>query len=248
MRDLQDLDRVWAELDARADAHPLSDAMPPPRRHHGRRIALMTGAGATMAAVAVGVVSVSNGNSTPRVPAPGTPHHTQSAPVTVGHEPKPKTVQPNDDGPGWTTLPTGHYLVIVDGIQGAYIRSVIGVGNDETLLQPGDQYQEVQVTGPANGLVIKVNAPGYWSPSGGQHLIFDGRDAYYGPFLRHPEIPGHPVPPRMSLAWQYQPGAWATIGTLTDDAPITLEDAEHYARLVKIAVGDPLPDPLPQDR
>lgn len=245
MYDMQDLNRAWADLDARADAHPLPDGLPPVRRSRGRRVALMAASSAVVVAAGV-TVAVWNASS-PQASTPAPPSPTQHA-LSQSHAHTKAAPKPADDGPGWTTLPTGHYLVLVDGISGASIRSVIGVGNDKTLLQPDDQYQEVQIIGPPNGLVVKVNAPGSWAPSGGQQLTFDGRDAYYGIFLRHPEIAGHPVPPRMSLAWQYEPGAWATIGTLTDEAPISLDDAEHYASLIKFGVGDPLPDPLRQDK
>lgn len=243
MPDLQDLDRAWAVLDARADNHPLADlssltAAPRPSRRG--RIGLAAAAVLTIAAVAI-VAALWRGTGSgadvqPRShEAVGSPRHA-SPTASASAEPA-----------AWTTLPTGHYLVVVDAISEAYIRSVIGVGNDATLVQPGDQYQEVQVVGPPDGVVIKVNAPGWWTPSGGRRVSFDGTDAFYGTFLRHPELPGHPVPPRVSLAWQYQPGAWATIGSMTE-TPISLEDAEHYASLVKIQVGDPLPDPLPQDK
>jgi hypothetical protein len=236
MPDLADLEHTWTVLEARADAHALPDLGAPPRSSRRGRPALVAAAGVMVAAVALGGVVLSNRS------APATRTHTRSGAVSVAVS-RPAT----DDGPGWTTLPAGHYLVVVEAIPGASIRSVIGVGNARTLVQPGDAYQEVQVVGPPDGLVIKVNAPGSWAPSGGQQVSFDGRDAYFGTFLRHPELPGHPVPPRVSLAWQYQPGAWATIGSLTE-TPINLADAEHYAGLVRIAEGDALPDPLPQDR
>jgi hypothetical protein len=143
---------------------------------------------------------------------------------------------------GWTQLPTGHYLVILDKLPGAEIRSVIGVGNEKTLIpQFPTDYQEIQVNSSEGGFVFKVNPSGGWTPpADAQALTLDGRAAYYGEFLLHPEIPNHPVHPRWALAWQYEPGSWATVASLTQD-PIPLELATHVVGQVEIGVGDALP-------
>ena len=154
----------------------------------------------------------------------------------------------------WTTLPTGHYLEVVDAIPGAKITSVIGVGNAKTLCNcagPGapdgdDTYQEIQITSDLGGFVFKVNVAGAWHPTSGTPVTVNGTTGYYDRFLLHPEIPRHPVHPRVALAWQYAPNSWATVGSTTE-TPIPLATAEKLAKLIRIELGAVLPDPLPQD-
>jgi hypothetical protein len=229
MRDLDDLGGAFALLERRADAHPLDLIITEERAHphRGRRTGLAIAAAAAVAAVATGVgfaVSGSSGSSAPQ--------HTSAAPA-----PAASTTEA-----GWTQLPTGHYLVILDRLPGAKIRSVIGVGNDNTHIpQFPNDYQEIQVSSDEGSFVFKVNPSTGWAPpTDAQQATVDGRIAYYGEFLLHPEIPNHPVHPRFALAWQYAPGSWATVASWTQD-PIPLGIAEHIVSEVTIGVGDELP-------
>ena len=53
--------------------------------------------------------------------------------------------------------------------------------------------------------------------------------------------------PHWSLAWQYAPGVWATVGDMSGNA-MPLDKARTVAGLVEIGDGGALPNPLPQDR
>jgi hypothetical protein len=234
MPDLADLEHTWTQLEARADAYELARpgarSAPPARTRHIGRV---VGAGALMAAVAIGAVVLSGGNPTPR---PARTNRAAAGPTAAPVRPQRST--------GWTTLPTGHYLVVLDNWPGARFRSVIGVGTAQTKISDSDAYQEVQIVSPQGGFVVKVNQAGGWVPTGGAEVTVDGRPAFYDRFLLHPEIPGHPVPPRPALAWQYAPGAWATIASWT--APITVGTAEQMLAKFRIGVGAPIPSPPPQ--
>ena len=234
MPDLADLDHTWSVLESRADAHPLPDmSVPVRRRHRPRRPAFVISAGAGVAAMAVGAALL--GTRAPSL-AP-------AAPVSAAA--RPSTAVAPEPAPAWTTtLPTGHYLVLLDRVPGARFTSVIGVGTPEVAFGDGT-YQEVQIVSPEGGFVVKVNAQGGWRPAGGTEVDVDGRPAFYNRFLLHPEIPGHPVQPRVALAWQYQPGAWATIGS-TSDVPIPLATAQRLVAQLRIGVGAAIPDPPPQ--
>jgi hypothetical protein len=168
------------------------------------------------------------------------PTHRGAAPVSAAS---------GTSDPGWAQLPTGHYLVVADKLPGATITSVIGVGNDNThIVQSPNDYQEIQVASDEGGFVFKVNPSTGWTPPAdeiSQTTTVDGRTAYYGQFLLHPEIPNHPVHPRWALAWQYVPGSWATVASTTQ-TPIPLDVAEHVVSQVTIGVGAVLPaDPPP---
>ncbi len=232
MRDLDDLGGAFALLERRADAHPLDLTVTQDhaRPQRGRRTGLAIAAAAAVAAVATGVgfaLSGTSGNPAPQ--------HTSVAPVPAAS---------TTTEAGWTQLPTGHYLVILDKLPGATIRSVIGVGNDKTHIpQFPNDYQEIQVSSGEGGFVFKVNPSTGWTPPTdevSQQTTVDGRTAYYGEFLLHPEIPNHPVHPRFALAWQYAPGNWATVASWTQD-PIPLSVALHVVSQVQIGVGDELP-------
>jgi hypothetical protein len=150
-------------------------------------------------------------------------------------------------GPDWASLDKTHYLFVLDRLGDTRITSVIGAGTPHGL-PADDTYQEIQTDGPYGQLVFKVNEPGGWAPPADANTtVVNGENAYYGVFLRHPEIAGHPVPPRWSLAWQYAPGAWVTVGDMSGD-PMPLDKARAVAGLVDIGDGGPIPDPLPQDR
>lgn len=226
MRDLDDLGAAFAVLEQQADATPLdltiAHAVPRPRR--ARRYGLVFGAAAAVAVTAVAVTSTMGGTSHP--------HNSVVRPA-----PAASTTES-----GWTELPTGHYLVILDKLPGATIRSVIGVGNANTHIpQFPNDYQEIQVNSSEGGFVFKVNPSGGWTPpTDAQQTTVDGRIAYYGEFLLHPEIPNHPVPPRWALAWQYVAGSWATVASWTQD-PIPLDLALHVVSQVEIGVGPELP-------
>jgi hypothetical protein len=227
MRDLDDLNAAFALLENQADGLPLDltirQAAAQSRPHRMRRAGLVLGATAAVAATAIAVASMASPSSAP------TTHH--AAKLSAG-----------SGDTGWTQLPTGHYLVIFDELPGAEVRSVIGVGNDKTLIpQFPTDYQEIQISTSEGGFVFKVNPAGGWAPpTGAQQTTVDGRTAYYGEFLLHPEIPNHPVHPRVALAWQYLPGSWATVASYTQD-PIPLELATHIESQVQIGVGDDLP-------
>jgi hypothetical protein len=245
MPDLEDLEHTWSVLEARADAHPLREFIVPERPGRSHRTGLMIAAGATVAAVAVGVVIIGTRSPSANSSRAGAGVHSNAAPApTTSHPVQPTTTTaPAPAGTDWSQLPTGHYLVVPDGMPGARFRSVIGVGTPETQICAHDTYQEVQIVGAQGGFVVKVNQPGTWQPTGGDPLTIDGRPAFYGKFLRHPEIPGHPVPPRVSLAWQYAPNAWATIGSIPDPPPISLATAKQVESELRIAVGEPIPSP-----
>jgi hypothetical protein len=246
MPDLADLDHTWSELEARADTYPLAQAAttPPPLRRN-RHLALVVGAGATVAAVAVGAV-VLGARSPSAGPSPrNTAGHQSVAPATTDAVSTTAAATLHHRRGGWTTLPTGHYLVVLDNWPGARFRSVIGVGTPETKISDDDTYQEVQIASPQGGFVVKVNPNGGWAPTGGRQVTIDERPAFYKRFLLHPEIPNHPVHPRVALAWQYAPGSWATIAS-TSMTPIPLDTAEQLIPKFRIAVGDPIPSPPPQ--
>jgi hypothetical protein len=237
MRDLKDLDSAWRLLEHRADQHPLPDPASPQARTGRRRLApsgrtwLVVAASAAVVATAVAVPTLTGGSD----------HATGRAPQASGSQ------QAALGGPDWSTLDKTHYLFVFDKLGDTKITSVIGVGTSHGL--PGDDtYQEVQTDGPYGRLVFKVNEPGAWAPpADAASTTVNGETAYYGVFLRHPEIPMHPVPPRWSLAWQYSPGAWVTVGDMSEDA-MPLDKARTVAGLVEIGDGGPIPDPLPQDR
>jgi hypothetical protein len=236
MRDLDDLGGAFALLEGHADAHPLdlTLAQEQAHPHRGRRTGLAIAAAAAVAAVATVVGFAVSGSS-----SPASRHTTAAAPVPAA----------STTDAGWAQLPTGHYLVILDKLPGATIRSVIGVGNDKTHIpQFPNDYQEIQVSSDEGGFVFKVNPSTGWTPpTDAQQVTVDGRIAYYGEFLLHPEIPNHPVHPRFALAWQYVPGSWATVASWTQD-PIPLTVAEHIVSQVTIGVGDELPaNPPPGD-
>ncbi len=211
-------------------------ALTPPRR---RRALLALAAAVAIAAVAVVAANLGASAKHPSGPA--------KAVAAAG--PRHATA------PAWTTLPTGHYLEAIDGIPGATFTSVIGVGNAKTscaCAAPGAPfgdltYQEVQIKSDEGGLVFKINEAGGWRPTSGTPVTVNGTTGYYGRFLLHPEIPRHPVPPRVALAWEYAPNSWATVGSFTE-TPIPLATAQRMAKLIRIEVGAALPDPLPQDR
>jgi hypothetical protein len=241
MRDLKDLDSAWRLLEQRADQHPLPDMASPPARARRRRFApsgrtwLVVAASAAVVATAIAVPTLAGGSSGAST---GNRHRAGSTPTSTASE---------SSGPDWSSLDQSHDLFVFDKMPGTKVTSIIGV--PETGWLPGDdQYQEVQTDGPYGQLVFKVNAPGAWAPpSGAATTRVNGQTAYYGVFLRHPEIPNHPVPPRWSLAWQYAPDAWVTVGDLSG-GPMDLEKARTVAGLVEIGDGGPIPNPLPQDR
>jgi len=242
MPELTDLDAVWADLEARADAHPLPDLVRLAGRQSRRpRILLAAAAAAVVAGVAVGA-AVYAGHSGGTPSAAGPPSTAVSTHPTA--VPSSSSVAQRHDA-GWTTLPTGHYLFSFDRLPGTTITSVIGVGTAATDIGNDSTYQEVQIRTPEGGFVLKVNTIGSWSPDGGTPLTVEGRAASYGLFLLHPEIPGHPVHPRTALAWQYAPDAWATVAS-TSDTPIDLAEAQRLVGLVDVQVGDVIPDPPPQ--
>jgi hypothetical protein len=236
MRDLKDLDSAWRLLEQRADKHPLHDLASPPARAGQRRFApsgrtwLVVAASAAVVATAIAVPMLAGGS-----------HSGTASPQSAASQPTAAS------GPDWSTLDRTHYLFVFDQMAGTRITSVIGAGTPHGL--PGDDtYQEVQTDGPYGQLVFKVNEPGAWAPpTDATTTEVNGETAYYGVFLRHPEIPGHPVPPRPSLAWQYAPGAWVTVGDMSGD-PMPLDKARTVAGLLEIGDGGPIPEPLPQDR
>ena len=255
LHDLVDLEHTFAVLEARADAHPLRDLAGPgfPRAKTSHRTGLIVAAGLTVAAVAVGavVLGAQSGSNTQHRSGAGSHSHAapagthgNAAPSAAGTHSGNTTSQSPAD---WSTLPSGHYLVVADGIAGAHIRSVIGVGTPETAITGHDTYQEDQIISSAGDFVVKVNEVGTWQPDGGQLTTAEGRPAFYGHFLLHPEIDGHPVPPRTALAWQYAPNAWATVASMSD-APITLATARQIESQLQITVGDEIPSPPPQGR
>jgi hypothetical protein len=239
-RALSDLDSAWRLLEQRADDHPLPDLASPTVRTGRRRFAPSGRPGRTMLVVAASAAVVATAVAVPTL-ASGSGHSGTTKPHLSPSQPAAAS------GPDWSSLDQSHYLFVFDKMPGTRITSIIGV--PETGRLPGDdQYQEVQTDGPYGQLVFKVNAPGAWAPpSDAATTTVNGSTAYYGVFLRHPEIPNHPVPPRWSLAWQYAPDAWVTVGDMSDD-PMPLEKARTVAGLVEIGDGGPIPDPLPQDR
>jgi hypothetical protein len=233
MRDLRDLDTAWRLLEERADQHPTRDLAGTRRRRFAPsgRTWLVVAASAAVVATAIAVPALAGGGR----------HATADRPQSSTSEPAATS------GPEWSSLDQTHYLFDFGKLRDTRITSVIGVGTPHGL--PGDDtYQEVQTDGPYGRLVFKVNEPGSWAPpADADTTTVNGETAYYGVFLRHPEIPGHPVPPRWSLAWQYSPGGWVTVGDMSGD-PMPLDTARTVARLVAIGDGGPIPDPLPQDR
>jgi hypothetical protein len=255
LHDLVDLEHTFAALEARADAYPLRDLAGPgfPRPKTSHHTGLIVAAGLTVVAVAVGAVVLGTRSGSTTQHRSGAGSHSHAATATTHRTSAPSTAATHSGNatgrsPGdWSTLPTGHYLVVADGIPGAYIRSVIGVGTPETAITGHDTYQEDQIISSAGDFVVKVNEVGTWQPDGGQPTTVDGRPASYGSFLLHPEIDGHPVPPRTALAWQYAPNAWATVASMSD-APITLATARQIESQLQITVGDEIPSPPPQGR
>ncbi|HEY2273792.1 MAG TPA: hypothetical protein VGH30_13535 [Jatrophihabitantaceae bacterium] len=249
MPDLADLEYTWSELEARADSYPLvAQPAVPAASPHRHRIALVVGAGATVAAVAVGAVVL--GTRSPSAsPAPGNSAAQHSTTPAPKHSVRTTaTAAPQRRSVSWTTvLPTGHYLVVLDNWPGASFTSVIGVGTPEIKVTDDDNYQEMQIASPQGGFVVKVNPQDGWTPTGGKQVTVDGRAAYYDRFLLHPEIPNHPVHPRVALAWQYAPNMWATIASTTQ-TPIPLETAEQLIPKFRIDVGDAIPSPPPQGK
>jgi hypothetical protein len=236
MRDLKDLDTAWRLLEQRADQHPLPDLTSPSARTGRRRFTpsgrtwLIVAASAAVVATAIAVPTLSGGK-----------HAATVGPQTSTSEPAVAS------GPDWSALDQTHYLFVFDKMPGTHVTSIIGVP-ETGWLPDDDQYQEVQTDGPYGQLVFKVNEPGKWAPpAGAATTTVNGQTAYYGVFLRHPEIPGHPVPARWSLAWQYAPGGWVTVGDMSGD-PMPLDQARTVAGLVEIGDGGPIPNPLPQDR
>jgi hypothetical protein len=237
MRDLKDLDSAWQLLEQRADQHPLPDPAFPRARARRRRVVpsgrawLVVAASAAVVATAVAVATLPGGS------------HSRA---TGGGVPSAASQPTSASGPDWTNLDKSHYLFVFDKLPGTRITSVIGVGTAHGL-PADDTYQEVQTDGPYGRLVFKVNEPGAWAPpADASTTTVNGETAYYGVFLRHPELPGHPVPPRWSLAWQYAPGGWVTVGDVSGNA-MPLEKARTVAALVAIGNGGPIPNPLPQD-
>ena len=241
MRDLDDLEATWTLLEERADAYPLHElAASRLRARHARR----TGLAIAMSAAVIGTVVVAV--IAAALAHPATQQRRSIAPINVApvsaavhHHHKPSA--PAQD---WSTLPdNGHYLFVFDKMPGTTVTSVIGVGNP---IDPGGdpQYQEVQTTGPHGDLVFKVNPTDGWHPVGGTPVTVNGSQGYYGSFLLHPEIPGHPVHPRWALAWQYAPNSWVTVASMSMD-PIPLDKAQQIAALVTIGEGDVIPNPPP---
>jgi hypothetical protein len=257
LHDLTDLEHTFAVLEARADMHPLRDLTAPgfPRPKNSHRAGLIVAAGLTVAAVAVVavVLGARSGSNTQHRSGAGSHSHAAPQPATTHRNSAPTTAATRSGNPAsqspadWSTLPTGHYLVVAHGISGAHTRSVIGVGTPETAITGHDTYQEDQIISSAGGFVVKVNQVGTWQPDGGHPTTVDGRPASYGSFLLHPEIEGHPVPPRTALAWQYAPNAWATVASMSD-APITLATARQIESQLQITVGDEIASPPPQGR
>ncbi|HZZ96496.1 MAG TPA: hypothetical protein VFE19_05765 [Jatrophihabitantaceae bacterium] len=245
MRHLDDLEAAWTLLEERADAYPLHDltaSRPRVNRARPKGLAIAVSAAvvgtAAVAAIASGLTNPATQHQQRNItPLSATPisaavhHHKQSV----------QRAAPTLD---WATLPDdGHYLLVFDQMPGTTVTSVIGVGNP---IDPGGhpQYQEVQTTGPNGGLVFKVNPDGGWHPNGGTPVTVNGTQGYYGSFLLHPEIPGHPVHPRVALAWQYAPNSWVTVASTSMD-PIPLDKAQRIAGLVQIGEGDSIPNPPP---
>ena len=246
MRDLEDLEATWALLEARADAYPLAQvALAPPPGHRKRRARLAVAVAGGVAAAA-GVAVIASVLTRPAAQrqggvAPVTRPPVSTAAVHHSYHHKQKVAAA---APDWSTLPDdGHYLFVFDKMPGTTITSIIGVGNP---IDPGGDpaYQEVQTTGPEGGLVFKVNPTDGWQPDGGTPVTVNGRQGYYGSFLLHPEIPGHPVHPRVALAWQYAPNSWVTVASTSED-PIPLDKAERIAGLVTIGDGELIPNPPP---
>jgi hypothetical protein len=202
MRDLEDLNATWTLLEERADAYPLRDVTASrPRANRARR----TGLAVAVSAAVVGTAAVAVIASGLTNPATHQQHRSvaplKAAPVSaVAHHRKHSATTLD-----WSMLPdNGHYLFVFDQMPGTTVTSVIGVGNP---IDPGGtpQYQEVQTTGPNGRLVFKVNTTDGWRPEGGTPVTVDGTQGYYGSFLLHPEIPGHPVQ-RLGDGRQHQRG------------------------------------------
>lgn len=245
MPDLADLDHTWTELEARADAYPLAEMSAARASKGNHRLALIVGASATVAAVAIGAVVLGSRSPATTPAQDNSAGHLSAAPSVIATTAAHTATEGASSG--WTTLPTGHYLVVLENWPGARFTSVIGVGTQETKLSDDDNYQEMQIGSPEGGFVVKVNADGGWAPAGGQQVTIDGRSAFYKRFLLHPEIPNHPVHPRVALAWQYAPGSWATIAS-TSLTPIPLTTAQRLLPKFQIAVGDAIPSPPPQGK
>jgi hypothetical protein len=237
MRDLKDLDAAWSLLEQRADDHSPADLtarpLPKQRAHRWSHRGWLVAAAASAAVVATAVA----------VPATVLRHDGGVAQASADRSIAPGGASANLD---WSALPKDHhYLFVFDGMPGTHIRSVIGVGTDLSALPNDDTYQEVQTEGPYGGLVFKVNAPGSWAPpTDATQTTVAGLPAYYGLFLLHPELPGHPVRPRVALAWQYVPGSWVTVAYMSQQ-PIPQDLAAEVAGLVRIGDGGPIPDPAP---
>jgi len=241
MRDLKDLDTAWRLLEQRADQHPLPELASPSARTGRRRFAPSGRPGRTMLVVAASAAVVATAIAVPTLSGGGGQPGVTHGPATSTSKPAAST------GPDWSSFDQTHYLFVFDKMPGTKVTSIIGVP-ETGWLPDDDQYQEVQTDGPYGQLVFKVNEPGTWAPpADASSTTVNGLPAYYGVFLRHPELPGHPVPPRWSLAWQYAPDGWVTVGDLSGD-PMPLEKARTVASLVQIGDGGPIPDPLPQDR
>jgi hypothetical protein len=239
MRDLKDLDAAWRALERRADAYPLpefaADEAASRARSARRRWLAVAGASAAVAAAVAVPLALSRGGG-----------GTQPQQHSAAHV-KPARPTHHAAAVDWSTLDKNHYLFVFDKMPGTKITSIIGVP-ETGWLPKDDTYQEVQTDGPYGRLVFKVNAPGAWAPpTDAATTTVNGATAYYGLMLRHPEIPNHPVPPRWSLAWQYAPGAWVTVGDMSG-GPMPLDTARTVAGLVQIGDGGPIPHPLPQDR
>jgi hypothetical protein len=239
MHDLKELEVAWRELERRADAHPLVPFTPSAarsKRRSARTWLAVTGSAVAVAAAVTVPMALAGGGA--HRAAPNNTHTSASQPVA--------SQSTLSEGTLWSSLPTDHYRFVFDNGDRTRITSVLGIGpNGPANLPNWRTYQEIQTHGPYGDLVFKVNAPGAWSPpTDATQTTVNGRPAYYGLFVLHPEIPQMVGHPRQALAWQYAPGAWVDVANMSQ-VPIDLDYARTVATHVHIADGGPIPDPAP---
>lgn len=226
-----DLREAFAELERRADDVGLPDLLPRAaaagrRRRTVHRVAALGTAAAVVAGGLAVALAVVPGDDDAAPAAPGPPVSRSVTTPTTPTTPIPPTALAFDpDEYSFTVGPVPGFTV---------------VGGDTF-----DTYQVREIDGPGNAHYdLTLNAPGNWSgarPKGAKTVTLAGHQGWYGHLRDLPSgvASGSPV----GLAWEYSPGAWATVAPWDGDS-VPLDQALQIANAVLPGRTQPVRGPL----
>jgi hypothetical protein len=233
MRTEDELRSALALLEERADSYraqiPAPELGRSPRAHRARLVISVLATAAAVAAIAIAVPLLGH-NRAPATghPAGGATHSTASTPT-----PRPTPTILTVRAPKAFDL--RRYYFAIDRMNGV----TFGGG---TLFR--DLQQAELDTGDGGHYDLTLNARGAWRPQrpvGARTVTVNGRPGFYGLLRALPMgvASAHPV----GLAWQYAPGAWASVAPWDKDA-VPLDRAKLVAEAVHPGAASALTVPV----